>query len=376
MANRWCDGFGRYGGTKSFMLNGSAGQAWAQVDASWALSTANPRTGTHHLRLTDFSTVCEARRVFGTPLTEVFVGMAVYMDELPFIEPTVGVFDASEADGFYLARFADAANGDQIFVYVGTDGGLVVYRADVNVGTAYLDWTLLGRSDPVIAAGAYQHVEIYAKAGNSTAGAIEIRVDEVTKLNLTGIDTVRTANVEFSQWGIGRLSGTVFAGGGKVDVADTFCNDTTDDSSACSTWVGDCKSGVLMVNADTAQADFTLSSGVSGYALLNEKPPSDASYIETAASTAESDFAIENGPASLSEVLTVRPFLRAWKDDAGTCTIAPNMKSGVTKGTVSGQPITTAAAYYDSNVPLDPATGVPWTLTGLNAALEVAERTA
>jgi hypothetical protein len=131
-----------------------------------------------------------------------------------------------------------------------------------------------------------------------------------------------------------------------------------------------------MANGDTAQADFALSTGASGYALLSERPPNDADYIETPATTAESDFAIEDGPASLSEVLTLRPFVRAWKDDAGTCKIAPNVKSGATKGTVSDQPLTTAPAYYDSNVPIDPVTGVPWVAAGLDAAVEVVERTA
>jgi len=52
------------------------------------------------------------------------------------------------------------------------------------------------------------------------------------------------------------------------------------------------------------------------------------------------------------------------------------MISNGTKATVSDQPVTTAFAYYDSNVPLDPDTGVPWEKTGFDAALEAIERTA
>lgn len=364
MANRFCDGFGRYGGTEAHMLNGASNQAWAQADSDFSLSNANPRTGTWHLRMVDGTAPARMRRVYGEPLTELFFGIAIYCHDLPENESSGTT--SGGIGGVEIASFRDVANNVQCRVLLGTDGGLEVRR-----GT-----TVLGRSLPVIGAGAYQHIEIYAKASD-TVGAIEIRVDEVTKLNLTGIDTVSSANIEFSQVAFGHE----LRGGGDpthptIDWADCYGNDTVDDDSACSTWIGDCKSGTLMVNADTAQADFTKSTGTVGYSLLNETPANDSDYIETTSSTAESDFEFENGPASLSEVLTVRPFIRAYKDDAGTCTVAPNVKSNAVKGTVSSQPITTAAAYYDSNVPVDPDTGVPWTPSGLNAAQHVVERTA
>lgn len=356
--NRWIDGLGRYGGTKSYMLNGSSGQAWAQVDTAFTLSSANPRTGNQHLRMAaGQSTAQEARRVFGAPLTEVFFGVAVYCHSLPSVEAAPG----SYVGAIYLASLRDQANIEQIRIMLGTDGALEARR-----GTTVLD-----RSLPVMGAGAYQHFEVYAKADGSN-GAIEVRVDEVTKLNLTGINTLVTANVEFSQVAVGH---TPIGGTAMIDFADFFCNDTTSDGSGCDTWVGDCKSGVRMVNADTAQADFALSTGSSGYALLDETPPDDADYISTASPTARSDFGFANGPGNESEILTVRPFDRTWKDDAGTCEIAPSLQSNGVDATVSSQPITTAPAYYDSNVPFNPDTGVPWTPAELNAALRVIERT-
>ena len=82
--NRRIDGFGRYGGTKSYMLNGSSGQAWAQVDFDFSLSNANPRTGSWHLRQgTNSINGVVARRVFGAPLTEVWLGKAIYCHALP-----------------------------------------------------------------------------------------------------------------------------------------------------------------------------------------------------------------------------------------------------------------------------------------------------
>jgi len=373
MANRWCDGVGRYGGDEAKMLNGSSSQAWAQIDngsgGSWSLSNANPRTGNWHLRMADGVGAPLVRRVFGDPLTEVLFGHALYFEELPTNEPTPGTPNQA---GFFIAKFRTQANGAMVAAYLGTDGAIVLYR-DSDAVSSNFAATLIDRSPPVVGAGAYMHFEHYLKVGNGD-GAYELRVNEVTVLNLTGIDT-DTGGGEVSQVTVGRFSGSAFGLSGKhVDMADCYVNDTVDDGSGCNWFVGDVKSGCLMVNADTAQADFALSSGVSGYALLNETPPNDAGYISLAATTGESDFALQNGPGNLSEILTARPFIRAMKDDAGTCTVAPSMISNSTKAVVDDQPITTAFAYHDSNVPFDPDTGVPWTAGGLNAALEVVER--
>ncbi len=365
--NRWCDGFGRYGGTKAFMLNGSSSQAWAQVDANFALSNANPRTGNWHLRLpavTGNVAGQTVRRVFGAPLTEVFIGFAVYADSLPVNEAPALASAGGALNGLCLCSLRDQANVEQIRLMLGTDGALELqHRANSAV---------LGRSIPIIGAGAYQHIEIHAVASN-TVGAFEVRVDEITRLNVTGVDTVATANIEFSQFAIyNQVSSTH----GRMDFADFFVNDTTVDGSGCDTFVGDCKSGIILPNADTAQADFAKSTGAVGYQLIDETPPDDADYLSTAVATAESDFGLQNGPSNLAEILTMRPFVRAWKEDAGTCKIAPSLISSGVKATVADQPITTAAAYYDSNVPLDPNTGVPWVAAGLNAAVEAIERTA
>lgn len=374
MANRWCDGFGRYGGVDANMLNGSSSQAWAQVDstgAGWSLSTANPRTGSHHLRLTDGSSGSRlVRRVFGAPLTEVFFGQSLYFGQLPVVEPQVGT---AVIEGFFLAKFRSQANNAMVSVWLGTDGAISAYLQGEAGGSSF-EGTLLGRTVPVVGSGAYQHFEHYLKVGNGD-GAYELRVDEVTRLNLTGIDT-DFGSGEVSQVAVGRYGGFPVFDGDVVDMADCYVNDTVGDGSGCDTFVGDVKSGLLMVNANTAQADFALSSGVSGYELLDETPPNDADYIHTASATAVSDFGLANTPANISEILTVRPFLRSWKDDAGTATIAPSMRSNGDLAVVSGQPITTAPAYYDSNVPLNPDTAAPWTGAELDAALLVAERTA
>ncbi|XUU60637.1 hypothetical protein ACRAQ6_13920 [Erythrobacter sp. HA6-11] len=366
MANRWCDGFGRYGGSKPLMLNGSSSQAWAEVPTDTSLvslSGANPRTGTHCYRYANGVTQRTTRRVFGAQLTEVFLGCAIYFHTLPTTETSSSGQLTNGSGGWCLFSLRDQSNGDQCSIWLGTDGALEARRRS----------TILGRSDPVIGAGAYQHIEVHAVAGTGTSGALEIRVDEATVLNLTGINTISTSNVEFSQWSFGPQT---LCGYTTADFADFFCNDAVDDGSGCNTWIGDCKSGWREPDADTAQADFTKSTGSVGFDLLDDTPPNDATFIATSATSARSDFGLAAGPVNTSEILTTRPAVRAWKDDAGTAQVSPSMASGGVKATVSSQPIATAPAYYDSNVPLNPDTGAPWTPAELDAALEVIERAA
>lgn len=372
MANRWCDGFGRYGGDKTKMLNGSSSQAWAELSSTlWDLSTANPRTGNHALRLIpDTAPIPIARRVFGAPLEEVFVGLAIRCDALPDQEVAPGESINSDRSGVFIASIRDQANIRQLDFVLGTDGAIAVYSGPGFSGSFFVG-TLLGRTVPIIGAGAYQHIEIYARASNEN-GAVEIRVDEITRLSLTGVNTIPNGGVDFSQLAMGHYGAS--PNPGAIYFADMYVNDTVNDGSGCHTFIGDCKSGWLPVNTDTAQADFALSAGSDGFALLDDTPPDDATYISTSATTAQSDFGLTNGPANLSEILTVRPAVRAQKDDAGSALIAPSMKSNGVKEAIAGQPITTAFAYYDSNVPLNPDTDAPWTLAELDAALHVVER--
>src|SRR4051812_4113249 len=123
MANRWCDGFGRYGGTKAFMLNGSSSQAWAQVDAGFTLSNANPRTGLWNLRMgTGIAGLGVARRVFGAPLSEVLLGKAIFCRELPSNETSDGVLGPGlPGGGVCLFGLQDQANNQQCGIWLGTD---------------------------------------------------------------------------------------------------------------------------------------------------------------------------------------------------------------------------------------------------------------
>jgi hypothetical protein len=366
MANLWVDGLARYGDQIARMTESGPSQGWAEVTSAFSLSTTQTRTGPRSLRIAAAATQNNCRRVFGVPLQEIYFGYAFFATALPTAD-AFPLFTVPKTIGVALAQFRDASNRTQLSVFLRTDGSIAVVQRG-ETGLSQVVGTFLGQSLPVIGAGAWQHIEIYLKC-DPVEGAVEIRVNEVTVLNLTDVDTAHYSPVEISQVSVAQHN----PGGGPYYFADFYANDVTDDGSGGDTFYGDVKVGTIFPNGDTTQADFNLSTGSDGFDLLNDAPPNDSTFL-SAATTARSDFDLQNSPADAVLILTVRPFARARKEDAGAANILPRIRSGASESTGRSSPVTTAFAYYDSNVPFNPATSAPWTPGELDDAIFILER--
>jgi len=351
MALYWMDGFEHYG-TLAHMLEGvGGGAAWSQVDAGFAISTANPATGTYHLRLTQTAGggTNVARRVLGTASQVAGFGYRFMVDDLPAFE------DYDELDSqLCMASFRDVSNVENCRVSMGTDGSVYAVRGN----------TLLGRSDPCIAAGGYHHIECKAKI-DSTTGYIEVRINEVTVLNLTGINTQNTGNAATAQVAFGEYGDVSDPGVGfgfmDIDDAFTWNIDTSDAENTVADFIGDKGCYYLPVNADTAEADWTLSTGVTGYQLLDELTPSGTDYITDATGAARSIFGVAALPGNVAEVIAMMPVIYARKEESGTV----NLRGGVVVGseesyTPSNSPSTEYAYMQPGPKTIDPDTGVAW----------------
>jgi hypothetical protein len=101
--------------------------------------------------------------------------------------------------------------------------------------------TVLGRSLPIIGAGAYQHLEVYAKAGNGTVGRDRGPGRRGHAAQPHGHQHDRRRPTSSSASGVRPRIGS--APTPMIDFADCYCNDTVADGSGCDSFVGDCKSG-------------------------------------------------------------------------------------------------------------------------------------
>lgn len=349
---RWVDGFEHYGLDEDRMLQGVGGaSAWSERSTSFDLETLNPATGNRHMRLTTSvgGSTEILRRALGQSKQVSALGYRFQVDDLPPVE------DADPLDSqLCMVEFRDVANVRQCRVNLGTEGSVRALRGS----------TELGRSDPCIAAGGYHHIETKAKIANA-GGYIETRVNEVTVLNVVGVDTQSTGNAECSQFVFGEFGDVLDSGLGGLlfDVDDIFAwdDDASDPENTVVDFVGDKGCYYLPVDADTAEADFTKSTGVSGYSLLDELTPDDNDYIADTTGTARSIFSVAALPDNVAEIIAIMPVTRARKEESGTV----ELRAGVVVGSdesygPTDSPSTAFAYLRPAPKTIDPSTGVPW----------------
>lgn len=370
---RWFDGFERYGAIARMTEGVGGAAAWSQVDQNvgdqrggWTLVTTNPATGDYHLRLTDQgpgngdNAKKVIRRVFGEAKQIVGWGYRFLVQDLPAYEGTT-----RDVGALVLADVRDAANGSHFQLILGTDGSIVA-RTGFNTEGSTGAGTIIDRSNPCVARGGYHHFEFKTKIDAST-GYIEVRVNEVTVLNLTGIDTQGTANATAGQVALGKADqvgvNSPPCGYGYADFDDFFAWDTdnTDAENTIVDWVGDKGVYLLKPNGDTAEADFTVFNSVTSYGAINEVPPSGTSYLTTADSTARTVVEVEPLPDNVAEVIAMSGFIYARKEESGTVGYRAGLISGTDETYGPEDNPSTAYAYLrPAPKTIDPDTGVPW----------------
>jgi hypothetical protein len=340
---RWVDGFEQYGLTETHLVEGvGGGAAWSSTD-NWLLSTANPATGAGHMRVAAQSNFPQLmRRALGQSSQVCGFGYRFSLADLP---------DTEGSAYMTLGEFADVGNTTQINVRIGTEGSVRALGAGVDE-----------RSDPCIAAGGYHHYEAKAKIDNSV-GYIEVRINEVTVVNVTGADTQASANAESSQIRFGMHPVVTDTVSTTMDVDDVFAwdDDASDAENTVVDWVGDKGCYYLPVNADTATADWLKSSGVTGYQLIDELDPIDSDYVYDSSGVARSIFGVAALPGNVAEVIAMMPVLRARKEESGSVTLRAGVVVGTDESyTPDNSPSTQFAYMTPGCKTIDPSTGVAW----------------
>lgn len=346
MALIFMDGFDHYGSSaagRAAMLDGVYAEVSAGADGP---SNVQVRTGTLSMRIAASSSV--VRRILGSAKTgKVGQGAVFFKESLPTLNARAGLFD-----------WRDNANTLQVSVVVQTTGAIAAYRGRADTGV------LLGQSaDGVFVASAFQHVEA-AVLISDTVGTVEVRINGVTVLSLTGQDT-RAGLAESSQVSIGTGFGSGL--GGVLHADDYFCWD--DAGTENNDFLGDRRVRTLFPNGNTASAGWTAVGAASGYLCIDEAAPNDETdYLEaTGGTTPTSEFDFEDLPA-VGAVSAVQTYVRMRKTNAGTANAQVSLVSGASVDAGTDRAITEVYTYYADVSELDPATGVPWTQSSVNSA--------
>lgn len=344
----WADSFDHYGTTTALMLDG----AWAEADGS--ISSTQARTGPESYHVTG-NTV--GRRVFGGAKVTAGVAAAFFAPILPVADNTSAPF-----------TFCDAANVPQITITLDTTGVLSVWRGN---GSGSKFTTKLGDSGtPAITANAWNHIEAKVKIDNAT-GTVEVRVNGVTVINLTGQDTQASGNTESSQVRI-EVTG---AGTTGFYVDDVIAWDTT--TSFNNDFVGDRKVVTDFPDADTADVAWTRSTGSTNFGVIDENPPNaDTDYLTTITLNAKAGVDFPDLPAEVTNVAAVILIHKSKKTDAGDANVQLKLGSGGGSSAAGAdRPMTTAYTLYHDVFQVDPQTSAPFTRAAAQTAHWTEERT-
>lgn len=335
MAILWMDGFAHYGTSSTRMTEAG----WVVAGAS--PTTSSPRTGTHCLDISNSS--ASARRSFGGPKSTVGVGAAIKLAGWP----------GTSTGGWVLY---DAALGSQLTLSFNLSGYLELRRGSSG-------GTLLATSSAIILAGLWQHLEIKAVIDN-TAGSVEVRLNGVTVLSVSGVDTQATANAEVSF-----ITFNGYTSG--LTIADAYAWDTS--GSVNTDFIGDQRVYTRFVNADTATENWTPSTGTDSYAVVDEATPSDADYL-SAASAMTTVLGLPALAGTVTTVKAIQTVHRSLKSEAGLC----SMRGGVVSSGVAGNGATVglsiSAGYYNDVFNTDPNTSAAWTASAASAVQAKIER--
>lgn len=345
----WIEGFDHYGDDEDLLEQGP----YAEVNLS-TLSTEAPRTGSRALKI-GAGNDGGFRRVFGADLSEVGIGYAFLIPELP-----------SNSQSMALAQIRDNANNELMTLGV-TSTGQVQAWAGPNRLVASPPGEIRGTSAPVVLAGSYQHFEAHIGAD-----FVEVRLNGVTVLNLTGVAWFAGA---FAQVQVGSPGLAVTGFPLYMMVDDLYAWDTTSGTQNTD-FVGDKKVWTVFPDADTATEEWTPATGANSWAMLDDVPPQDGThYLAADAAGTRSDFEIDDVPETIVAIAGVMLATRAWKTDAGNAKVQVGMISDGDEERGAEHALSQAPTYYHDVFELDPATATLWTVEGVNAAQSLLERT-
>jgi len=327
---------GIYGGQKARMLDG----IWAEVTDNASLGEdPDPNiTGS----VLHFG-AAHARFVLPATTTTVGIATRIWLDNIPNSNGARPAFH----------QFRDVSNNVVLLVFVSPTGSIQVYRdADGVTGAA----TLIGQTaGPVMVAQSWRHVETKAFR-STTVGTVEVRVEGVTVLSLTNVNT---GAADYAQVAIGNTYSLVSTGTIHDQKDVIFWNGSGSENN---TFIGPC--GVYWCPPDAdVSSGWSRTSGSTDWQLVNESPPNDSGYIYAGnPPPSPSIMNVVDLPPEIVAIRGIISVVRSEKSDGGDGneqnSLSPN---GTDWDDGADNPISTAFSYYFDVSEVSPDTTAPWT---------------
>jgi len=253
------------------------------------------------------------------------------------------------------------ATGRHVLMYRNYDGSISVYRNDASSG---LTTTLLGSTAAdVVRVGDTYYLEFKVKIDNAV-GTVDLRINGVSVLSLTGLDTQGSSAAVTSFW-MGSESGN---GNQEFDIDDLYVFDSA--AGDVTTFIGPVR--VEWLKPDDVGSyitDFSLVGAATQWQAVRDAagPDGDTSYVQSATVNHKHSSNFEGTGLPSGSIFGVQVNLIARVTDAGVRGIKPLIVQGAD---FLGTEQFPGVSYRDLHEVFehDPATGVAWIISGVASA--------
>lgn len=260
----------------------------------------------------------------------------------------------------FMLLYGDTGATLHLTLAVTIAGAIHVYRG-------YVDGTLLAyTADGVVPASSYITIGFKATCSDSV-GAIAVQVDGVDQA-LTYV--TGTAGNQDTKNGGTNTSFDMVAFQSTISAYMTDVTIFTGDGTAPNDLIGDYRIECLIPTADTAQSDFTPSTGTDNYAMVDEVTTvNDADYVSGSTVTDKDRYVLQDLTSTTGVIKGLQVTTRAFKSDTGIAkfrSITELSTVEADNGTdevLSQGPV---GVNFQHPFPLDP-NGSAWTIANVNA---------
>lgn len=361
------DGFDQYGSSTSTMLDGVYASAGAQVSLSSSLSSTGPYSVALSGSNPGLSNESSLRKVLPTSIDKMGCAARFNFPSLP----------AGNIGGTIYDFISSDPKRPQVSCLVDANGAIRFLRGRNYFTINGENGTLIAQSDPIVVAGAWNHIEVQIYI-HDTAGWVRVAVNGIHRYQETGLDTkFDSSNIVSVSQSCG-ISGGIGAGNFYMDdyylydftgnsAVDTDFCPTMDGSGVATSYIGELDVRWQVPDGNTAEDDWSKSTGSSAFALVGT-PPVDTTYIYSTTSGDLTELDLTDLPSEITYIRGLTVWGRMSKSDGGIAGIKFGMKSVAAATDAAERPITIAPTYWWDQVNLDPNTSARWTRPGFNAS--------
>jgi len=345
------DGFDHY-------LAADIAAKWDGTQLATTMDTTNFRNSGQSLRISSSSANSVSKRL-SAPTANVVMGCAVRLTNAP----TAAGFGNSGDCLFALANYVDGGDFDgQFAIGVFSDGKLRVARARGFSSSSANVATLLGTGIAALATNTWYYIEMRVFI-HASAGAVEVRVNGVADITLTGVNTKgATSSVATAEYFQLRSPA-----GSAVNLDDLYVRTESSATEVTGGFLGDVKVKPYYPNGDGTYSAMTCSTGTTHYTLVDESTPNTTDYVSSSTALQKDSYNFQDA-SETGSIKAVQVSAYSYKADAGFRGVDVFVKSGATEAFAASQPLSTTGKYAMKVWDQDPNTSADWSQTNLNAA--------